>query len=127
MQPLWEGVGHANRVGTGGARGAKGAVALAVSATARGARADPWPGHPPRPAYLFGCRTDHPVLSGSAGLPAGRARGEPRLPGLLALLLRPRQPDAARLLRLSRPRPGSRRRVDRFRPAHRDIRAARPL
>ena len=42
-------------------------------------------------------------------------------PGLLALLLRPRQLDPARILRLPRPRSGTRGRGDRHRAAHRDL------
>ena len=55
------------------------------------------------------------------GLPAGRAGREPRLPRVLALLLRPRQPDPAGLLRLPRARSRAGRRVDRQRAAHRHL------
>ena len=49
-------------------------------------------------------RDDDPLLPGRPRLPADRADREPRLPGLVALLLRHRQRQPAGVLRLPRPR-----------------------
>ena len=61
----------------------------------------------------------------AARVPADRAVREPRLPGLDALLLRHRQRQPARLLRLPRPRPRPVRRGARRPAPHRDLASTR--
>src|SRR3954453_20897855 len=80
--------------------------------------------HPPRRTDLQRRGADDQLLRRPARVPAGRADGEPRLPGVVALLLRPRQQDAARLLRLPRARARAGAGADRRRAAHRDRGAA---
>ena len=75
-----------------------------------------------------GRRGDDPLLPGLPRLPARRARREPRLRRVEPFLLRPRQPQPARLLRLPRPRPPAVPRDDRRAAAHGhlgDVRAVR--
>ena len=69
-------------------------------------------------------RGDHPLLSGRARLPAHRADREPRLPRLVALLLRHRQRQPARVLRLPRSDARAVRRGARRAAPRRDLRRA---
>ena len=95
---------HATAPGRGAGEGpdAPGGTARAVPAPDRRAARHPRPRRPPRRADLPGRGGDHPVLPGIPRLPAGRAGGEPRLRGFQPLLLRHRQQEHARLLRLPR-------------------------
>src|SRR5207249_10025631 len=64
----------------------------------------------PSRADLLRRRSYDPLLPGRGRLPVGRDLREPRLPGLDAFLLRHRQREHARVLRLSRSRPRAGRR-----------------
>ena len=105
-RPATQGGRHATATGRGTGQGPRtpGRTARALPEAAGRPAAEHRQRRAPPGADLQGHRGDDQVLPGVPRLPAGRAGGEPGLRRVQPLLLRHRQPQPARVLRLPRPR-----------------------